>query len=219
MADLVLDHLVFTTVDLDLGAKTLGNWLGHPLEAGGQHVGFGTHNRLLNLSQGVYLELIAIDPSQGTPEKCRPFELDTWSANARPGNVQLRHVVARTTLSISQLAVSYPKLIGTQTLMQRGELRWIITLNAQGHLPGDGGFPTVIDWGTTAHPSGRLLPSPISFDRLAWESPHAKALERAFEVSSSGSALLMPRYAEKARLHLKLTGPKGALELTSDDLL
>jgi len=56
------DHLILAARDLDSGAAWLEDRLGVALAAGGRHERMGTHNRLLSLGQGFYLELIAIDP-------------------------------------------------------------------------------------------------------------------------------------------------------------
>ena len=63
-----LDHLVVAARDLDEGTAFVQDLLGVPLEPGGKHDAMGTHNRLLNLGGGVYLEIITIDPDAPAPE-------------------------------------------------------------------------------------------------------------------------------------------------------
>ena len=45
---------------------------------------------------------------------------------------------------------------GHVTPMQRGDLNWLITIPDDGHLPGDGILPTLIDWGSAPHPTTKL---------------------------------------------------------------
>ncbi|WP_370657320.1 VOC family protein [Deinococcus sp. KNUC1210] len=71
-----LDHLVFATADLASGQAALEQRLGVPLQPGGQHQYFGTHNAVLNLGP-LYLEVIAVDPAAPALPRPRWFELDT----------------------------------------------------------------------------------------------------------------------------------------------
>jgi hypothetical protein len=72
----VPDHLVLAARDLDQGAAWLEDRLGVPLADGGRHTRMGTCNRLLGLGEGLYLELIAIDPQAPPPGRPRWFGLD-----------------------------------------------------------------------------------------------------------------------------------------------
>lgn len=57
--------------------------LGVSLQPGGQHDLFATHNRLLGLADGFYIEAIAIDPSVSAPSRPRWFDLDRFSGPPR----------------------------------------------------------------------------------------------------------------------------------------
>ena len=56
-----IDHLVYAVPDLELAMDELESRLGIRPVFGGQHLSKGTKNALLNLGNGAYLELLAID--------------------------------------------------------------------------------------------------------------------------------------------------------------
>lgn len=139
--------------DLDAGAAWLAERLGVSLSPGGRHGRMGTHNRLLGLDQGFYLELIAIDPAAAAPGRPRWFGLDALVLpEDRP---RLIHWVARCD-DIGQELSKCRHDAGEILAMERGDFRWRITVPADGHLPGDGLLPSLIQWDVALHPAQRL---------------------------------------------------------------
>ncbi len=76
---LKLDHLVIAARTLDEGARYVAARLGVETAAGGAHPLMRTHNRLLNLYGGAYLEVIAIDPA-AAPLACSRSTIPRCSA-------------------------------------------------------------------------------------------------------------------------------------------
>ena len=74
-----LDHLAITCASLEDGTAWAEERLGVPLEPGGRHDRFGTHNRLISLGPGLYLEVIAPEPGT-TPAVPRWFDLNHATA-------------------------------------------------------------------------------------------------------------------------------------------
>ncbi len=158
-----LDHIAVACADLDVGAAWLSGKLGLPLLDGGRHAHFGTHNKLLGLADGLYLEVIAPDPDANISVP-RWFNLDhapdvpawgNWIAQAADLNAMA-------------------SLTGPPVDMERGDLRWQLTVPDDGSLPMGGGFPTLIKWGAdTAHPATVLPDSGCRLIR--WEVFHPDA--------------------------------------------
>jgi hypothetical protein len=208
----VPDHLVLAACDLDAGAIWLENQLGVSLSAGGEHVRMGTHNRLLGLGEGFYLELIAIDPRVLHPGRPRWFGLDDaeW-ADDRP---RLIHWVVRSE-DIERDALACRHDPGEILAMERGDFRWRITVPADGHLPGDGLLPTLIQWDVPFHPSGRLPESGCRLMKLEAFHPDPATLREALAALGLESRLdLHPAVAGQAtELVAYIRTPRGLVEL------
>ena len=57
-----IDHLVYACANLERGMDEIEAQLGTRPVRGGRHPKFGTHNALLGLGDGVYLEIASRDP-------------------------------------------------------------------------------------------------------------------------------------------------------------
>ena len=172
---LELDHLVVAATDLDSGQAWLAERLGATLAPGGQHTGGGTHHRLLQLGNRVYLELIAPDPSQAEPPRPRPFLLDDPDMKARLVIApQLVHWVVRSNDLQADVAAA-PYQPGTIVNMTRGTLTWRLTVPRGGRPAGDGMLPSMIQWDLPddQHPTARLPDVGVALTGLSIRAPQA----------------------------------------------
>ena len=71
-----LDHIVFGARSLEEGTNFIEKKLDIKLSEVGYHDFMGTHNRVVKVDKGIYLEVIAIDPSLKSPNQNRWFNLD-----------------------------------------------------------------------------------------------------------------------------------------------
>lgn len=142
-----LDHIAIAAETLEDGVAWTEDRLGVSLLPGGQHARFGTHNRLLGLADGLYLEVIAVDPD-ATSDGPRWFDLDNFSGPPRLANWICEPNDFDAALAHGMRSVP----------MQRGDLRWDMGAPIDGSLPMGGGFPTLLQWHTET-PPGRSLPS------------------------------------------------------------
>jgi Glyoxalase-like domain len=68
-----IDHVIYGTADLDVAAARVEACLGLAAVAGGRHQGLGTHNRIVPLGDGSFIELLAVDD----PEQAQRSPLGT----------------------------------------------------------------------------------------------------------------------------------------------
>lgn len=195
-----IDHLAIVCADLAVGSAWAEALLGVPLQQGGQHPHFGTHNRLLSLGPGLYLEVIAPDPVAPNPGRARWFGLD-HAAAPRLGNW-----IART----DDLA-DRPAGAGEVLALSRGDLSWEITVPADGSLCEGGAFPSLIRWGPGAHPSTRLTDRGVRLQSLQVGHPEPARIGQLLR------ALTDPRVTVAAADRIGLTAafdtPSGRVTL------
>ncbi|MBW3242985.1 VOC family protein [Epibacterium sp. DP7N7-1] len=164
-----LDHFAIAANTLAEATAHVEEALGVPLQPGGEHAVFGTHNRLLGLADGLYLEAIAIDP-EATPERQpRWFDLDRFEGAAR-----ITNWICRSSDMDSTLA-ALPVDAGAPVSLTRGDLSWQMAVPKSGILPYDNIFPALIQW-QGPHPAPRLTQQGCSLRRLVVSHPEAQAL-------------------------------------------
>lgn len=171
---LELDHLAVAAETLNEGREAVEHALGVRLQAGGQHVKFGTHNVLLGMEEGLYLEVIAVEPEAGALSYPRWFDLDRFEGRPRP-----RIWICRTD-DLDGVVADIPGA-GVPVALERGDLRWRMAVPEDGVLPFDNAFPAVIQWEGSAHPAARLAPSGCALRRLVIAHPEAEALRAALK--------------------------------------
>ena len=205
------DHLVLVAHDLDAGAAWLEQHLGVALAPGGKHARMGTHNRLLGLGDNFYLELIAIDPAAPPPGRPRWFALDQLEASDRP---RLIHWVARSR-DIERDAARGSESPGDILPMERGDYRWRITVPADGHLPGDGLVPTLIQWDVPQHPASHLPDAGCRLMKLEGFHPKPARIRNALAALGLSARLDVHPCAagEPAQLVAYIRTPRGLAEL------
>ena len=205
------DHLVLAAHDLDAGAAWLEQHLGVSLTPGGKHIRMGTHNRLLGLGENFYLELIAIDPAPPPPGRPRWFALDRLQWSDRP---RLIHWVARSP-DIGSDAARGSEALGEILAMERGDYRWHITVPADGHLPGDGLVPSLIQWDVPHHPAARLPDAGCRLMKLEGFHPQPARIKNALAALGLSARLDVHPCAdgEPAQLVAYIRTPRGLAEL------
>jgi hypothetical protein len=211
---LALDHLVVAARTLEEGARWLEARTGVPTLPGGRHGLMGTHNRLLALGGGAYLEVIAVDPEAPAPARARWFGLDDPATRRRlEAGPALVHWVARTD-DIGAARAGHPGLVGEVLALSRGEYRWRIGVAPDGSLPAAGAFPTLIQWEGDRHPASSLPDSGCRLHRLTVRAPGAAGLLatlRSLGLGEDAPVRYVP--AEGFGLSAELRSPRGVVLL------
>ena len=170
MSLLQIDHLAICAETLAEGVSYVEDRLGVSMDQGGQHAFMGTHNRLLSLGPGVYLEVIAINPDAAPPDRPRWFDMDHFK-----GPPRLTNWICRTDDLPRALALAPPG-IGRAIAAARGDLRWQMVVPDDGKLPFDGACPALIAWDGNAHPAKALHDRNCRLQALEIQHPAAKEL-------------------------------------------
>lgn len=166
-----LDHLLVAGPDLPSARAHVTHPLGRAPVDGGRHAGFGTHNALLGLRGGAYLEAVAPDPSQpdGGPFARALAGLDApalvaWCvATDAPDALAAR---------LDALGTPATTVAMGRTTPGGERLAWTLTFAAP---DGETAAPFFIHWGDTPHPTTHL-PAAATLARLDVTTPRAGRL-------------------------------------------
>jgi hypothetical protein len=150
---MAVDHVTLGTSSLEAGAGVVRGALGIDMPAGGKHPDMSTHNRVLNVGDSRFLELIAVDPdAPPTPHK-RWFGLDDPDVLRRIGQSPRGVGWVVRTDELDGVVQRSPVDLGEAKRMSRGDRTWRLTVSASGEMPFAGLVPAFIEWSPGPHPS------------------------------------------------------------------
>jgi hypothetical protein len=210
-----LDHITVAASSLAQGVAHVQAALGIAIPYGGAHPRMATHNHLVRLGDSLFLEVIAIDPAATPPSRPRWFGLDDPALQAELALApRLVTWVVRTTQIAEVVRASRPPL-GAIEPMQRGELRWRITIAADGSLVDGGMVPSVIQWPAGAHPATRMPDLGCALVRLEAVHPDPDAYRRDLASIGADRHVEISAGAPGRRAYLvaKVRTPDGVREL------
>lgn len=167
---MVLDHIAVLGETLEEATVHAETALGLPLLPGGKHEHYATHNRLLGLGDGIYLEAIATDPAAPPKHYPRWFGLDRFSGFAR-----LDKWVCR--VDDLEAALKQLPMAGQPVRLNRGPLDWSMAVPADGQLPFDGLFPALIQWHSAVPPGASMDTGGPILETLTVTHPQAADLD------------------------------------------
>ncbi|WP_027210290.1 VOC family protein [Burkholderia sp. WSM2232] len=220
-----LDHLVVSARTLDEGTQYVADVLGVQPAGGGTHPLMRTHNRLLNLWGGAYLEVIAVDPhadnayeaAPGAAPRPRLFALDDAATRARlEAGPYLSHWVVRVDRPkhLPTWQAQYPQRIPPIVPLTRGDFAWGLSVPEDGAFPswqgvGDGVLPSLIQWDTARHPSALLPDSGIALKALKALHPQAGTVAEQLQWLGAAHLIELQTTDGAAALVAELETPSG----------
>jgi hypothetical protein len=205
---MTVDHVVYGVEDLEAGVDELVQRLGVRPAAGGRHVGRGTHNALLGLGGGAYLEVIAVDPEQTRTGVPLPFALDRLRLPRLVGWASRSADIERQRAAALEHGHDPGEIQGMSRLRPDGvNLAWRLTRGAQ--APDRLVVPFLIDWGASPHPS-ESAPAGVRLVALRAEHPDPASVRA--DLAALGLDLPVDEGPEAA-LVATLDSPRGLVVL------
>lgn len=198
-----IDHIVVGIDDLDRGIDSFEQLTGVRPAYGGKHPR-GTHNALVSLGDGTYLEILAVQRGATPPAEFTGLtELHTltpvgWAVSSKDG-AQLRSRLISAGMSVTEPSA------GSRTTPAGTTLSWQ-TFNLKDSFDE---APFFIVWSPqTAHPS-TTSPKGCRLQHWRVAGPHLKNLE---QLRSTLDLQIDVAEAPSSSLRLSLSCPKGVVE-------
>ncbi len=169
---MIFDHLVVGGKTLEEAQAHIEDALGLPMQPGGAHTVFHTHNAVMGLEGGLYLEAIAPDPAKSQPDRPRWFDLDRFAGPARLSNWAC---------SVESLDTDLPDMpagFGPPVSVARDALNWRMAIGQDGTTPFDNLWPALVEWPAGMNPAKRLTPRGATLKLVTLIHPDADRLRR-----------------------------------------
>jgi Glyoxalase-like domain len=205
----MLDHLVYGVPDLEQGVRSIEVELGVWPAYGGKHAGGLTHNALLSLGEGTYLEIIAPVPGVEVPAAALPFGLGALTV-ARLAAWAAAVEDLDGTIEAARAAGYDPGALieGGRDLPDGSHLSWRLAVRPQ--PAGDGLVPFLIQWISEPHPSA-TAPKGCHFLELRAEHPEPESVHQMLRALGVDLAVAT---GDEPRLIATLDSPNGRVELS-----
>jgi len=199
---MIFDHLVVGGTDLNAARTYVEDALGVTMQPGGAHAVFQTHNALMGLEDGLYLEAIAPNPAVPAPTRPRWYDLDRFAGPARLSNWACAVTDMDSTLR------DMPEGTGAPVQVQRGDLQWRMAVSQAGTTPFDNLWPALIEWPVGVHPAGLLAPTGVRLKRFTLVHPDGDAMTTALALHLTDDRVAV-EVGNTPALHATFDTPHG----------
>jgi Glyoxalase-like domain len=208
---LALDHIAIAAARLGEGIDFVEETLGVRMPLGGKHPIMNTHNAVMRLGEGFYLEVIAVDPEAGPAHRPRWFGLDDPRLQARLASLgpELVAWIVRSDDLAGTLQAAEGEL-GEALPMSRGAMTWQIGVAATGRPARGGLLPTAIQWPQGEHPTQRMADLGVRFGGLTLRAPKPEPLRVALSrIGADKLAEIKPYRRSAQPLEAAFIRPDG----------
>ena len=200
-----IDHIVYCVPDLDVAIADLTSLWGVQPTIGGRHLTKGTKNALINLGNGCYFELLAID------EENTEITADRWMGVDLIQQPKITRWALKTSdLNTDCLALAtYDEALsevfeGSRKTSDGSELKWKMTL-PKSH-PEVELVPFMTDWTTSDyHPTDRMT-AQCQLTGLQLFHPHPEQFKTVFQALNVDVEL---NHSNDIKIQLKIEAPTG----------
>ena len=171
-----IDHFSIGAATLEQGTSALQRRLGVVIPGGSKHTAMSTHNCVTKAGDGLFLELIAVDPEAPDPGRVRWFTLDDAATQARLAATPRALCWVVRTSNLDAIVADSPVDLGDVVHFSRGDRTWRLTVPADGSLPEAGLLPAFIEWSPGPHPSEGMQDLGVELDRIVLHHPDPNGL-------------------------------------------
>jgi hypothetical protein len=202
------DHFIYGGRELEPMRRSFASLAGVEAAPGGRHPGLGTHNALTSLGDGVYLELLAVDPEQprGGDMSAR---LQTFSTPHLFAYMFKGSDLEAAQKVLERHGIDSDLFDASRRRPDGAVLRWRLLVPRDNSL---GDFvPKFIDWMDTPHPSRTTAPG-CRFESFSMGHPQSGELDGLLRELG---AEMTVQHADRPYMHLKIETPRGPLVLSS----
>ena len=203
-----IDHILYATSDLKRGMDEIEELLGvRPVE-GGHHAQYGTHNALLSLGPGIYLEVIARDPDLPPPERGALIDVpETDGSRLVAWVYRVKDIQESSDVLRDAGILLGPIDKGSRKKPDGSVISWELTDPYT--RPLNGAIPLLIDWGDTVHPSG-VVPSGGDLVELTVTHPEPDSVRNA--LSALGAEIRVSK-GDRFRISARIKTEHGLITI------
>ncbi|MCR9290191.1 MAG: VOC family protein [Bacteroidetes bacterium] len=205
----IVDHLVYAVPDLQTAMDDLEKLLGIRPNFGGYHTAKGTKNAVLNLGNGCYLEILAVDEENKEISSPRWMGVDLIDKPRMTRWCLKSNDLEKDSQTLKKYNPEMGEISGGQRKMSDGNLlAWSMIMPLA--APEVDLIPFMVDWRKSAiHPT-EWMEDVCRLVALDFSHPHPEIIN---PILSEFSPNLIISKGKTARITAHINSPNGVVEL------
>ena len=205
-----IDHIVYTVFDLDSAITDFEKKLGVKPIFGGYHKTFGTKNALINLDNGIYLELLAADKTNTDVQPPRWMGVDLLTKNQITRWALKSNDLIKDSVTLKKYNPEMGSTRGgTRNTASASLLQWELIMPLAS--PEVEILPFMVDWSNSeTHPHNELPNMNCKLVELYATHPDPDLFYETFQALGMDFRIAP---SNEISLKLRLNCPKGIIEI------